>query len=132
MCVRQTTCVGWCLTSSIALVLAAAMPASATTLFGSWCADGMRLHIDAYGIGANEHTVCDSSPLPPGEEAFLEASLKCRNVYFEDRKADGTFEVVEIPMEAPRRVVAFLVPEDRLAVLFDENEIGLFLDRCDL
>lgn len=114
-------------------MLAVAVPTStlAETLHGSWCGDGLTLHLDAFGVGANEQTICTATPTPPETGAAYTAQLDCKNVYPGERKADGTFDVVEVPLEdGPSRMTALLIEGGQLAVLFDDDPAAMLLDRC--
>lgn len=65
--------------------LSIAPPASAVELaewlYGDWCeANGGRLIINEYGIGFNEHTVCDLLD-SRSEGAAVYLDIKCASVY---------------------------------------------------
>ena len=113
-------------------VLLAPTVLSAQTLHGTWCGGGETLHLDAFGVGANEQTICGASPPPPEAGVTYTATLSCKNVYPGAQNADGTFEVIEVPLEnGPTRITAMLTEGGQLSVLFDTASAAKLLDRCD-
>ena len=117
-------------TACIAAALACPSALAGGGLHGSWCGDALTLHLDATGIGMNEHTMCDASPLP-ADDAIYSAIIACKNVYPGAQKADGSFEVNEVPVDGPNMLTAMRVEGDRLAVLFEADGEAILLDRCD-
>lgn len=82
-------------------VLSLPSPGAAQGLNGMWCTQQETLHIDAYGIGFNEHTVCDVANLPVQMDATdgWASSVTCRNVHVVGQDADGTYQTHETPVE---------------------------------
>ncbi|TKT80224.1 hypothetical protein [Aquamicrobium sp. LC103] len=66
----------------IALLMGTLPAAAAAWLDGEWCDPRKeeRLLIDGYGLGFNEHTICEWSQGRPGGETF-DTTASCANVY---------------------------------------------------
>lgn len=103
---------------------------AAADVTGTWCGDET-LHIDATGIGLNEHVICDWDA-PPAPLGGSRLALDCRGVHSTgERDAQGREIFHETP--APDPVILTLVPlgPDRLAAQFGTEPTGAVYERCD-
>lgn len=65
---------------------------------GTWCQqDGPQaIHVDAYGIGFNEHTVCEWKSGPFVATGGFTGVLNCHNVYVTGQDENGVLQTVEM------------------------------------
>ncbi|MFK7938404.1 MAG: hypothetical protein AB8B82_03435 [Roseovarius sp.] len=92
---------------ALVVVQVSAFPttSAAQGIDGMWCTQNETMnetiHIDAYGIGFNEHTMCDVANLPVQMDAAdrYTSAISCRNVHIIGRDADGNYETHETPVD---------------------------------
>jgi hypothetical protein len=110
--------------AGLAVLMAAAAPASADRVVGEWCeADGERLVIDGDVVGFNEHTVCEWSENRPEGGAF-DVMVSCANIH-----ADGQGGWVRMDERAVR-LQADRDGPDEITVTVEDGQPVRFA-RCD-
>ena len=121
---RARPIAAWLLVCAVA-PLGLPVPASGqTALTGTWCGEVEMMHVDAHGIGFNEHTFCDSdSALTDAPAQTLR--LTCANHY---PGAGGS--VTTVPLADPVTLTLITLSPDMLAAHWG-GPAGEFLTRCD-
>jgi hypothetical protein len=88
---------------ALAMSLAPAWPvaSAASAVEGTWCSGSEMMHIDAYGIGFNEHTVCEVENLPVtlNDTGRWISAVACRNVRITGYDGAGNVQTHEQPID---------------------------------
>ena len=91
------------------------------------------MFIDAYGIGFNDHTMCDVENLPVAmdQENRWASKVACRNVHVVDVDNDGTEEVIEMPIEGLTTMNFLGADDGTLVMTTDFHMEDLHFLPCD-
>lgn len=121
---------GPALVTSLALSWPAAGAASGVE--GTWCSASEMLHIDAYGIGFNEHTVCEVENLPVALDASgrWTSPVTCRNVRFIGYDDAGNVQTYEEPVDGLAQVSLRAV-ENTIILSTNDREDEMSYAPCD-
>ena len=118
------------LATVVALLALPHMAWAGTWLDGVWCEEAPsegpaeRIFVDEFGIGFNEHTICDWSN-PPTNESMYRTVLSCRNIHL----LDGEPVVTMVHEDSEMRLVR--IAADRISVRFDDNQPPVQFRRCN-
>lgn len=120
--------------SAIAIVLSLPIATSATALEdGWWCSESESMHVDAYGIGFNEHTICDVENLPVqmGADDRYTSAVACRNVYVIDAHGDEPQAIHEIPVDGFTQITLIGAPDGTLILTTDLHDEDIHFLPCN-
>lgn len=111
-----------------------AMPATADPLYGLWCNDDVAVSFDEYGMGINEHTMCDTAIAPRSLNGRYDSEIGCRSVYvigdvLEAGAAPLTTHVTPLPEIS--RVSFRILSDSTAAARLSHRDETYILQRCD-
>lgn len=107
--------------------------AHANPMERAWCSQTGTMHIDAYGIGFNEHTICqlENLPVQMGPVETWSSAVACRNVHLVEIVEGERPEVIEMPVEGLTQITLRGIAGGTLVMSTDFHDEDIQFLPCD-
>lgn len=113
------------------LALAWPVAGAASGVEGTWCSGAEMMHIDAYGIGFNDHTVCEVENLPVALDGTgrWTSPVACRNIRIIGYDDAGNVRTHDQPIDG-LTLITLRAVENTLILSTNDREDELSYELC--